>query len=376
MDYVQTVVVGAGVVGLAVARELALRGQDVLIIEAADAFGTGVSSRNSEVIHGGLYYPTGSLKARLCVEGRRALTQYLGERQLPHHICGKLIVATEASELPALDRLQRQAVANDVEGLTRLTQSQAQALEPELRVEEALFSPVTGIVDSHALMLSLLGDFERANGLLALHTRLLRAEWRGTEWHLHLQSGSDPQFVLRCSQWVNSAGLSAPALCRLTQGLEPEHHVQTWFCKGHYFRLTGRAPFQHLIYPLHNAAGLGVHVTLDLGGQVRFGPDTDWVDDPEDLDVDGSRALAFAEAIRQYWPGLPQGALQPDYAGIRPKLVGPGQAAADFRIDGPEKHGLPLVNLLGIESPGLTACLALARLTAQRLEGTPAAAAA
>jgi L-2-hydroxyglutarate oxidase LhgO len=361
MDQVEAVVIGAGVIGLAVARALALapelEGRQVLVIEAADAVGTGTSSRNSEVIHGGLYYPQGSLKARFCVEGRRQLYAYCQERGIGHKRCGKLIVATEPDQEDSLRAIAARAQANGVEELQWLGADQARALEPALRCTAALLSPQTGIVDSHGLMLALQGDLENAGGLVALRTALEGARYTGAGFCLRMTDGTE----IFSPRVVNAAGLSAPDLARRFEGMPLQDLPRAYYAKGHYFTLAGRAPFSRLIYPVPEAAGLGVHLTLDLAGQAKFGPDVQWVQTPDDLQVDPARGDAFYDQVRRYWPALPDGALQPGYAGIRPKISGPDEASADFRIMGPADHGLPgLVHLMGIESPGLTSCLALA----------------
>lgn len=362
MDTVDAVVIGAGVVGLAVARALALAGQEVMVLEAENAIGTGTSSRNSEVIHAGIYYPAGSLKAQLCVRGKALLYAYCAERGLGHQRCGKLIVATSIEQVAQLSQIQAKALANGVDDLVLLSQAQAQAMEPALQCEAALHSPSTGIVDSHALMLSYLGDVENAGGLLALNASVqeLRLH-QGPAAHPHvlvMQDGTE----LACRNVVNSAGLSAPDLTHRMQGLALPFQAQAFYAKGNYFTLAGRSPFNRLIYPVPEAAGLGVHLTLDLGGQAKFGPDVQWVDSPHDLQVDPARGDAFYAEVRKYWPALPDGALQAGYAGIRPKISGPQEATADFVIQGPGLHGVPgLVNLLGIESPGLTSSLAMAQ---------------
>jgi L-2-hydroxyglutarate oxidase LhgO len=361
MDKVDAVVIGAGVVGLAVARALALspqlRGAQVLVIEAADAIGTGTSSRNSEVIHAGLYYPQGSLKARFCVQGRRQLYAYCQDRGVAHKRCGKLIVATGPDQHAQLQAIAGKAAANGVEDLQWLAADQARALEPSLHCTAALLSPQTGIIDSHGLMLALQGDLENAGGLVALHSALDRARWTGSGFVLQMADGTE----FFSARVVNAAGLSAPDLARRFDGMPQEALPQAYYAKGNYFTLAGRAPFSRLIYPVPEAAGLGVHLTLDLGGQAKFGPDVQWVQTPDDLQVDPRRGDAFYDQVRRYWPDLPDGALQPGYAGIRPKISGPDEAAADFRVMGPAEHRLPgLVHLMGIESPGLTSCLALA----------------
>ncbi|WP_404299327.1 NAD(P)/FAD-dependent oxidoreductase [Alicycliphilus denitrificans] len=355
-DMVDCVVIGAGVVGLAVARALALAGREVLVLEAANAIGTETSSRNSEVIHAGIYYPQGSLKARLCVQGKAMLYGYCGERGLPHRRCGKLIVATSAEQQAQLEGIRQRAAANGVHDLEWLTREEARALEPELECVAALLSPSTGIVDSHALMLALLGDLENAGGILALNSPLANAQCAPDAIYLEAMDGTR----ISARTVVNAAGLYAPDLARSFSGLDPAHVPQAAYAKGNYFTLSGRAPFDHLIYPVPEAAGLGVHLTLDLGGQAKFGPDVQWVDGPDDLVVDASRGAAFYAEVRKYWPGLRDGALAAGYAGIRPKIHGPQEPAADFLIQGPRQHGVAgLVNLFGIESPGLTSALAI-----------------
>ncbi|MBL8353030.1 MAG: NAD(P)/FAD-dependent oxidoreductase [Burkholderiaceae bacterium] len=368
VDEVDAVVIGAGVVGLAVARSLALAGREVIVLEAENAFGTGTSARNSEVIHAGIYYPTGSLRAQLCVRGKALLYDFCASRGVDHQRCGKLIVATEPGELAALDRLLATAIANGVTDLQRLSAAEARALEPALHCVGALLSPSTGIVDSHGLMLALLGDAQAAGAMLALCSPLLggRVGPRGIE----LDVGGDAPMTLRARSVVNSAGLHAPALARRFAGLAGEDVPRDHLAKGCYFTLPGRAPFSRLVYPAPGQSShLGVHLTLDLGGQARFGPSFEWVD-RIDYQVDPAGADAFYAEVRRYWPGLPDGALQPGYAGLRPKISGPGEPAADFRIDGPSRHGVPgLVNLFGIESPGLTSSLAIAERVAEALAG-------
>lgn len=372
-EQVDTVVIGAGVVGLAVARALALQGREVMVLEAADAFGTGTSARNSEVIHAGIYYPAGSLKARLCVQGKQMLYDYCAERGIAHQRCGKLIVATSADQVDELRAIQQRAAANGVHDLRLLTRAEAQALEPSLQCHAALLSPSTGIVDSHGLMLSLLGDLEQAGGLLAANSEVksLAALEDKAQAAIKMEVfGGEESTELIARQVVNAAGLHAPALGARTQGLDLRHVPQAHFAKGNYFTLSGRAPFSRLIYPVPEPGGLGVHLTLDLGGQAKFGPDVQWVDSPHDLEVDAARGNAFYAEVRRYWPELRDGALQPGYAGIRPKISAPGEPAADFVIQGPREHGVPgLVNLFGIESPGLTSCLALGAATVEALNG-------
>jgi L-2-hydroxyglutarate oxidase LhgO len=368
VETVDAVVVGAGVVGLAVARALALAGREVVVVERETAIGTGTSARNSEVIHAGLYYPTGSLKARLSVRGREQLYAYCAEHGVAHRRCGKLIVATDAGQLGALRALQAQAHANGVADVRWLERDEVLAMEPALHAVAALWSPSTGIVDSHGLMLALRGDAERHGAMLAFGSPVLGG--RVVAGGIELDVGGDDAMTLRARTVVNAAGLDAPALTLRLAGLDARHVPRAHFCKGSYFALSGKAPFSRLVYPLHDAAGLGVHLTLDLAGQARFGPDTEWLPDgaPIDYRVDPARGDAFYAAIRRYWPALPDGALQPAYSGVRPKIVGPGEPAADFVIAGPAGHGVPgLVNLFGIESPGLTACLAIADEVVARL---------
>lgn len=366
-EQVDVVVVGAGVVGLAVARSLALDGREVWVLDAAAAIGTGVSARNSEVIHAGIYYPAGSLKARLCVRGRQQLYRYLFERRIAHQRCGKLLVACTPEQMDTLRATEARALANGVDDLQWLSPTQAQALEPELACYGALLSPSTGIVDSHALMLSLQADLENAGGQVVLNTPVDRVDLCAASEQRHLVRTQDGA-VLAARTLVNAAGLSAPTLASRFSGLATERVPMPYYAKGNYFTLAGRAPFRHLVYPVPEAAGLGVHLTLDLGGQAKFGPDVEWVDGPDHLTVDPARGASFYAAVRQYWPGLPDGALLPGYAGIRPKISGPGAPAADFGIQGPPDHGVAgLVNLFGIESPGLTSALAIGDWVAEML---------
>jgi L-2-hydroxyglutarate oxidase LhgO len=356
VDRVDAVVIGAGLVGLAVARALATAGREVVILESEDAIGTHTSSRNSEVIHAGIYYPQGSLKARACVQGRQRLYAYCAERGVPHRRCGKLIVATDAAQREELEGIRQRAHANGVTDVVRVSPAQACAMEPELHCVSALHSPSTGIIDSHALMLAYLGDAERAGAMLALKSPLAKGVVRTGGIELHV-AGAEP---ILAAQVVNSAGLRAPSLARRIDGYPAELAPPELYAKGNYYSLAKRPPFSRLVYPVPEPGGLGVHVTLDLGGRVRFGPDVEWVD-RIDYTVDPRRAERFYAAIWRYWPGLPDGALEPDFAGIRPKISGKDAPAADFLVQGPRAHGVPgLVNLFGIESPGLTASLPLA----------------
>lgn len=361
---VQTVVIGAGVVGLAVARELAMAGRDVVVLEAGPRFGEGISSRNSEVIHAGIYYPEGSLKAHLCVAGRRTLYEYCASRKVGHRKCGKWIVATSSTQQAKLALIRAGAERNGV-ALDLVEGREVRARVPDIRVEAALWSPETGIIDSHGLMLSLLGELEDHGGQLALESPVLSAV---SEQGRHiLKVGGGSPCTLIADEVVNAAGLGAPALAANWLGLPDSQRPQQWMARGVYFSYRGRHPFDSLIYPVPEAGGLGVHLTLDLAGQARFGPDVEWVES-EDYTVDPERVHRFSEGIRQWWPGLDPSRLQPAYAGIRPKLKGPEGGFFDFRIDGPGEHGIPgLVNLFGIESPGLTASLAIAALVRDRL---------
>ena len=351
-------VIGAGVVGLACARALAARGIETVVLEANTAIGMETSSRNSEVIHAGIYYPAGSLKARLCVAGKSMLYDYCAAHHVAHRRCGKLLVATTPAQEEGLAALRRKAEANGVRDLQAMGAAQLKALEPALRASAALLSPSTGIIDCHGLMLALLGEAEAHGAALALKSPLLRAEANAGGFLLEV-GGAEPM-QLQAGLLINSAGLHAARVATAIDGLDPCHVPRLHLAKGNYFSLAVKAPFSRLIYPLPEPGGLGVHVTLDLGGQARFGPDVEWVD-AIDYAVDPRRAEVFYGEVRKYWPGLPDGALQPAYSGIRPKLAGPGERQADFLVQSHATHGLPgLINLFGIESPGLTACLALA----------------
>jgi len=344
-------VIGAGVVGLAVARALSLSGRSVLVVEAHAGIGEETSSRNSEVIHSGIYYPSGSLKARLCVEGRRRLYAHCGSHGVAHARCGKLIVAADEAELAGLEKLRAQGLANGVEDLALLSGREARAMEPALACVGALHAPSTGILDSHGFMLSLQGDAEAAGAMFAFRAPFVAARREGQGFEVDVGGAEPARFT--AAALVNCAGLAASRVARAIEGggAAPE----TLYAKGNYFALAGRAPFRRLIYPAPQTHGLGVHLTFDLGGQARFGPDVEWVE-TLDYAVKPERGAGFAAAIRRYWPGLPDDALTPAYSGIRPKISGPTAAAADFRIDA--QPGL--VNLYGIESPGLTSSLAIA----------------
>jgi L-2-hydroxyglutarate oxidase LhgO len=365
VDEVECAVVGAGVIGLAAARALALTGHEVLVLERAWTIGFETSSRNSEVIHSGIYYPQGSLKATSCVEGRRRLYAYCREHGVAHAQLGKLIVAAREGEIPALEKIAAAARANGVDDVERLSASRAQDLEPAIRCVAALLSPSTGIIDSHALMLAYQGEAEAVGATVVLRTPVLSGMVRADGFEL-ATGGGEPG-IIRCRFLVNAAGLYAPALARTIAGVPLETIPAAYFCRGVYFTLGGRSPFRRLVYPVPAPDGLGVHITLDLAGQARFGPDVEWISEVDYM-VDPTRAEVFYAAVRSYWPDLPDGALQPGYAGIRPKINGPGEPAADFVVQGAATHGVPgLVNLYGIESPGLTASLPLADEVVRRL---------
>jgi L-2-hydroxyglutarate oxidase LhgO len=358
METLDCVVIGAGVIGLACARALARAGRDVMIVERETAFGTGISSRNSEVIHAGLYYPPASLKARMCVAGRPLLYRFCQQHAVAHARPGKLVVATDASQIPQLEAIRVNAEASGIADLRWLDRGQLAVLEPELRATAALLSPSTGIVDSHGLMAALLLDAERHGALLAPCSPVVAG--RVENGRLILRIGADETLDVDCRTVINSAGLSAPRLAAAIAGYPRQALPVASMAKGSYFSLRSKAPFRHLVYPVPVPGGLGTHLTLDLAGQARFGPNVRWVEH-EDYRVDAAEADDFYTAIRHYWPDLPDGALDPAYAGIRPKLGGPGAPAQDFMIVGPAGHGITgLVNLFGMESPGLTAALAIA----------------
>ena len=362
MEQVDTVVIGAGVVGLAVARALAMAGREVIVLEAENAIGTHTSSRNSEVIHAGIYYPKGSLKARLCVAGRQQLYAYCADHGVSHKRCGKLIVATSPTQIAQLDKILAQGRANGVTDLAPVDLARVRDMEPAVHCVAALHSPSTGIIDSHGLMLAYQGDAEAHGAMLAFTGPV--SGGRVQDDGILLEVGGEQPMQLLARRVVNSAGLHAPKVAASLEGFPPAHVPPSYYCKGNYYSLAGRAPFSRLIYPIPEAAGLGVHVTLDLAGQARFGPDVEWID-KIDYTVDPQRAEKFYAAIRSYWPDLKDGALSPGYSGIRPKIQAPSEPARDFMIEGPRDHGVPgLVNLFGIESPGLTASLALGDLVA------------
>lgn len=368
IDCVDAVVIGAGVIGLAVARALALSpkfaGKELLVLEAANAIGTGTSSRNSEVIHAGIYYPAGSLKAQLCVEGKAMLYDYCEDRGIGFKRCGKLIVATNHAQVAQLQGIIAKAAANGVNDLVLLTREQARALEPQLECVAAVHSPSTGIIDSHALMLSLQGDFENAGGLTVFNSAVAGVFIASDAIKIVMQDDTE----IHAKTLVNAAGLSAPLIARSMQGLDAKFVPQAYYAKGNYFTLSGKSPFSRLIYPVPEVAGLGVHLTLDLGGQAKFGPDVEWVESADDLLVNPARGDAFYAEVRKYWPQLQDNALQTGYAGMRPKINAPTEAAADFMIQGPQDHGVAgLVNLFGIESPGLTSSMAIGQRVAAML---------
>jgi L-2-hydroxyglutarate oxidase LhgO len=357
-------VAGAGIVGLAVARALALRGHDIIVAEKSETIGSGISSRNSEVVHGGMYYPTRSLKARLCVEGRRLLYAFCESHGVPHRRCGKLIVATTPAEEIKIAAIHRQGLDNGVEGLSLIEGSEARRLEPNLSCSAATLSRETGIIDTHAFMLAMLGEIEDRGGALALRTPVESLAQTSAGWLVRFGGAEPDAFVV--DAFVNCAGLDAQRLATRTEGYAQERIPPLRLAKGNYFSCKGPRAFSRLIYPAPVDGGLGVHVTFDLGGRMRFGPDVEWIN-RLDYDVHPERAVGFYAAIRRYWPGLPDDALAPDYAGLRPKISGPGEPAADFVIDGPADHGSPrLFHLFGVESPGLTASLAIASHVADR----------
>lgn len=355
---IETLVIGAGVVGLATARALAMSGREVMVLEQHDLIGSETSARNSEVIHAGIYYPAGSLKAQLCVKGKQLLYAFCAENGVGHEKIGKLIVASNASQLNELEIIRQKAAANGVADLTFVDEQALKRREPALGCVGALHSPSTGIIDSHGFMLALQGGLETCGGQVVLNTRVRKVEtFAGGGFSVEVASEDDDAYVITCKELIISAGHNAPGLA---SGIADTNPPKRYMAKGNYFKLQGKAPFSTLIYPVPEPGGLGVHLTLDLQHQARFGPDVEWVDG-FDHEVDPTRGARFDAAIRTYWPDLPKDALIPDYSGIRPKIAGPGKPAADFRIDGPEMHGRQgLVALYGIESPGLTASLTIA----------------
>jgi L-2-hydroxyglutarate oxidase LhgO len=368
MEQVDCVVIGAGVVGLAVAREMALQGRETILLERENAFGTISSARNSEVIHAGIYYPKDSLKAQLCVQGNRMLYEYCRTHQVATQPYGKLIVASDETQISDLQAILYKAQNNQVPEIGIISGEEAKRLEPQLRCSAAILSASTGIVDSHGYMLSLLGGFEDAGGMVAYQSPLISAKTLGAkaENGFALEIGGADEMQIQTQLLINCAGLSAPAIARKIEGLDAGQVPKAYFAKGNYFSLSGKSPFTHLIYPIPEPGGLGVHLTLDMGGQAKFGPDVEWLDiDSEHqiaYTVNPKRSEGFYEAVRRYWPGLKDGSLQPDYSGVRAKIVPPNAPAGDFCINGPSEHGLQgLYNLYGFESPGLTSSLAIAR---------------
>jgi L-2-hydroxyglutarate oxidase LhgO len=364
-EKVDCAIIGAGVVGLAIARHFAMSGREVVVLEGENAFGTHTSSRNSEVIHRGIYYETGSLKAHFCIAGRKLLYRYCEEHQVAHRRIGKVIVACDESELPGLKKYKEQAEINGVDDLRMLDKRELEQLEPEVRCVAGFLSPSTGIVDTHGLMLAYLGDAESHGASLALSSPVVSGECRDDGILLNI--GGNDAMSLLCRTVINSAGLTAQAVARSITGMPGDTIPPTYYAIGHYYTLSGRTPFSHLVYPVARQDWLGVHVTVDLGGRVKFGPDFAWTD-RIDYRFDESREAAFYKAIRRYYPGLRDGALQPGYTGIRPRITGPGEPAQDFLIHGPATHGVKgLVNLYGIESPGVTSSLAIAEYVARLL---------
>ncbi|WP_237762279.1 NAD(P)/FAD-dependent oxidoreductase [Legionella shakespearei] len=356
----ECVVVGAGVIGLAIARSLSQSGMDLIIMESNNAIGTETSSRNSEVIHAGIYYSHNSLKARACVQGRQMLYEFCQSHSVPFKQCGKLIVANTELQKQELSILRQKALRNGVSDIVEMTALEVSHLEPDIHCLGALFSPSTGIIDSHSLMLAYLGDAEAAGAMLALNCSLKKVIYTGQDFELYTD-----QIKIKTNILINSTGLHASHVAAMIEGFPEDKIPKTYFAKGNYYSLSGASPFKHLIYPVPEPGGLGVHLTLDLAGQVRFGPDVEWVDQIN-YNVDPKRADSFYSSVRHYWPSLPDHALQPSYSGIRPKLSGPNGAATDFIIQGANDHGIPgLVNLFGIESPGLTSSLYLAEKVAK-----------
>lgn len=375
IDRVDSIVVGAGVVGLAIARQLALAGDEVIVIEAADIIGSGSSSRNSEVIHAGIYYAQDSLKARFCVSGKAKLYEYCATHGVGHRNCEKLIVATSIEELEILDGIKAKAAANGVDDLYKISAGKAMALEPALSCTGALVSPSTGIIDSHGLMLAYQGEAEDHGAVIAFNSRAIGGRVLSDGIAVRVTYNNGTEMELACTRLINAAGLYAQPLARTIEGLDPATVPALYYCKGNYFSLAGRQPFSRLIYPVPASASLGVHLTVDLAGQARFGPDQQWLDDevvdlyePIDYVVAPSRGVVFYEAVRRYYPALPDNSLQPAYSGMRAKLQRPGGGVEDFLIQGPDSHGVTgLINLYGIESPGLTSSLAIAEYVGKLL---------
>ena len=368
MEQLDCVVIGAGVIGLAVAREMALQGRETILLERESAFGTVSSARNSEVIHAGIYYPKDSLKAKLCVEGNRLLYEYCRTHQVSTQPYGKLIVASDDSQINDLQAILYKAQNNQVPDIKMISGDEAKTLEPQLQCSAAILSSSTGIVDSHGYMLSLLGGFEDAGGMLAYQSPLMSAKPVGNNASegFILEIGGADGMQIQTPLLINCAGMSAPAIAQKIEGLAADQIPKAYFAKGNYYSLSGKSPFHHLIYPIPEPGGLGVHLTLDMGGQAKFGPDVEWLDIENegqiDYTVNPSRGDGFYEAVRRYWPGLKDGSLQPDYSGVRAKIVPPNAPAGDFYFNGPQDHGLQgLFNLYGFESPGLTSSLAIAK---------------
>jgi len=358
MDSVECVVIGAGVIGLAVARALALQGREVIILESESKIGVGTSSRNSGVIHAGIYYDTGSFKASLCVKGKAALYHYCETRGISFKRCGKLIIATNDRQIDKLRTLHQKAKDNSVTDLILQDQETTLEMEPELNAVASLFSPSTGLIDSHELMLSYQGDAEANGAMIAFNSPVI--DGKISNPHIWLNVGGNTPTTIKCKNVFNCGGLHAQKIARSLEGFPADQVPETHYAKGNYFSLIGQNPFKHLIYPIPDEAGLGVHLTLDLGGQARFGPDVEWIDEIS-YEVNPGRGEKFYEAVRNYWPGLENDSLRPDYSGIRPKLKGKGNPPSDFVFHGPSVHGVQgLVNLFGIESPGLTASLSIA----------------
>jgi L-2-hydroxyglutarate oxidase LhgO len=364
MHDIETLVIGAGVIGLAVARALAMSGREVMVLEQHDLIGSETSARNSEVIHAGIYYPPGSLKAKLCLPGKHQLYDFCAENGVAHERIGKLIVAANEAQLPELERLHKQALDTGLDDLVFFDRKKLQEVEPALDCIGALWSPSTGIIDTHGFMLALQGGLEACGGQVVLNSNVRQIEPCAGGYRIKVDTGEGGTYALTCRELIVSAGHGAPGLMKDIAGANAP---KADLAKGNYFKLQGKAPFSTLVYPVPEPGGSGVHITMDLQHQARFGPDVEWVE-KIDYEVDPTRGDKFYAAIRSYWPDLPDNSLIPDYCGFRPKIVGPGEPAGDFRIDGPEAHGLEgLVALYGIESPGLTSSLAIADEVVARL---------